>query len=123
MLKVDGNPGEHVSWVDTLGPVHLICEIQLIARIVVPEVDDHVVAFSDVHSDCARSINDVSCDGVGVTCIRARIDRNRMLEEIGISGDARHRFNSACRAEASLRSHWAVVGPVERMRNRYFRFA
>ena len=32
--------------------------------------------------------------------IHAIIDRNRMLEEIGVSGNANHRFNSACRAVA-----------------------
>ena len=67
--------------------------------VVVREVDDHVVALSDVHSNCARNLNRGSHDGVAVACICARIDRNRMLEEIGVSGDHSHRFNIARRAE------------------------
>src|SRR6266540_5694712 len=66
---------------------------------VFPEVDDHVVALSDVNSKCAWSDNRVSHDGVAVVFVHAIIDRNRMLEEIGISGDHNNCFNIASGAD------------------------
>ena len=58
MSKVDDYRETRFLSSHTLGRPN-ICEIQLSARSVLPEVDDHVVAFSNVHSNCARSINDL----------------------------------------------------------------
>src|SRR5262249_24189838 len=47
----------------------------------------------------ARSNNRGANDGVTVACIRARIDRNRMLEEIGVSSHYSHGSDCAIRLD------------------------